>query len=98
MTLWRPSVFGGAFAGFAVDQFGTVKVRQLEPPVSIRGPHHDDVDPDPFETVDPVHPRALDRHLAFARHPELAEKRDRGRKVVDHDADVVQSLEDSCPQ
>src|SRR5262249_21162083 len=35
----------------------------------------------------------LDRHLAFDRHAERGEKSDSGHKVVDDDADVVQSLD-----
>src|ERR1051325_8685075 len=44
-----------------LDQCWIAKLRQLEPPVPVRRPHHDDVDPDTFEPVDAVHPRALDR-------------------------------------
>jgi hypothetical protein len=36
-----------------------------------------------FEPVDAVHPRALDRRLAFERHAERGEKSDSGCKVVD---------------
>ena len=46
------------------------------------------VDLDTFEPVDAVHPRALDRHLAFERHAERGEKSDSGCKVLDDDADV----------
>ena len=63
----------------------------------IWGPHHNDVDLDTFEPVDAVHPRALDRHLAFFRHAERGEKSDSGFKVVDDDADVVQSLDRHVP-
>ena len=52
-----------------------------------------DVNLDTLEPVDAVHPRALDRHLAFERHAERGEKSDSGCKVVDDDADVVQSLD-----
>ena len=78
---------------FDLDQFWIAKLRQLKPPVPIWGPHHNDVDLDTFEPVDAVHPRALDRHLAFERHAERGEKSDSGCKVVDDDADVVQSLD-----
>jgi hypothetical protein len=78
---------------FEFDQFWIVKLRQLKPPVPIRGPHHNDVDLDTFERVDAVHPRALDRRLAFDSHAERGEKIDSGCKVVDDDADVVQSLD-----
>src|ERR671913_2252700 len=63
---------------FNLDQFWIAKLRQLKPPVPIRGPHHHDVDLDIFEPVDAVHPRALDRHLAFAPHAERGEKGDSG--------------------
>src|SRR5437870_5329449 len=77
---------------FDLDQFWIAKLRQLKPPVPIWGPHHNDVDLDTFESVDAVHPGALDRHLAFERHAERSEKSDSGCKVVDDDADVVQSI------
>jgi PadR family transcriptional regulator, regulatory protein PadR len=65
--------------------------------VPIWGPHHNDVDLDTFEPVDAVHPRALDRRLAFDRHAERGEKSDSGCKVLDDDADVVQSLDRHVP-
>ena len=82
---------------FDLDQFWIAKLRQLKPPVPIWGPHHNDVDLDTFEPVDAVHPRALDRRLAFDRHAERGEKSDSGCKVVDDDADVVQSLDRHVP-
>src|ERR671939_1444919 len=82
---------------FDLDQFWIAKLRQLKPPVPIWGPHHNDVDLDTFEPVDAVHPRALNRRLAFARHAERGEKSDSGCKVVDDDADVVQSLDRHVP-
>src|SRR5262245_5115723 len=59
----------------------------------IRCPHHDDVDLDALEPVDAVHPRALDPCVTFERHAERSEECGRCRKVVDDDADVVQSLD-----
>jgi len=82
---------------FDLDQFWIAKLRQLKPPVPIWGPHHNDVDLDTLEPVDAVHPRAFDRALAFARHAERGEKSDSGCKVVDDDADVVQSLDRHVP-
>lgn len=76
-----------------LDRFWIAKLRQLNPPVPIRGPHHHDVDLDTIEPVDAVHPRALDRRLAFNRHAERSEKSDSGRKIIDHDADVIQSFD-----
>ena len=71
--------------------------RRLEATMPIRSAHHDDVDFDSFQRVDAVHPWTLDRRLAFDRHAERAEKRDSGWKVVDDDADVVQSLDRHVP-
>ncbi len=82
---------------FDRDQFWIAKLRQLKPPVSIWGPHHNDVDLDIFEPVDAVDPGTLDRHFTFARHTERGKKSDRGCKVVDDDADVVQSLDRHVP-
>ena len=82
---------------FDLDQFRIAKLRQLKLPVPIWGPHHDDVDLNTFEPVDAVHPRALDRHLAFLRHAERSEKSGSGCKVVDDDADMVQSLDRHVP-
>src|SRR5882762_3323353 len=76
---------------FDLDQFWVAKLRQLKPPVPIWGPHHNDVDLNTFEPVDAVHPRA------FERHAERGEKSDSGCKVVDDDADVVQSLDRHVP-
>src|SRR4051812_26457885 len=73
------------------------KLRQLKPPVPIRGPHHDDVDLDTFEPVDAVHPLSLDRRLAFFRHAKRGEKSESGCEVFDDDADVVQSLDRHVP-
>src|SRR5467141_2331532 len=82
---------------FDLDQFWIAKLRQLKLPVPIWGPHHNDVDLDTFEPVDAVHPRALDRRLAFDRHAPRGEKSDSGCKVVDDDADVIQSLDRHAP-
>jgi hypothetical protein len=82
---------------FDLDRFWIAKLRELKPPVPIWGPHHNDVNLNTFEPVDAVHPRALDRHLAFERHAERGEKSDSGCKVVDDDADVVQSLDRHVP-
>ena len=86
-------MFGGAIAGSISASFGLRNFVSSSRPVPIWGPHHNDVDLDIFEPVDAVHPRALDRRLAFERHAERGKKSDSGSKVVDDDADVVQSLD-----
>ena len=46
---------------------------------------------------DAVHPRALDRRLAFERHAEGGEEGNGGWEVVDDDADMVHSLDRHVP-
>ena len=75
------------------DQRRVAELRQLDPPMAVRGQHRSDVDLDAFETVEAVHPRAFDRHLAFNRHAEGGEKGNGGREVVDDDANMVHSLD-----
>ena len=82
---------------FDLDQFWIAKLRQLKPSVPIWGPHHNDVDLNFFEPVDAVHPRAFDRRLAFDRHAERGKKGDGGCKVIDDNANVVQSLDRHVP-
>src|SRR5687767_8130354 len=82
---------------FDLDQFWIAKLRQLKPPVPIWGPHHNDVDVDTFEPVDAVHPLSLDRRLTLQLQTELGKESDSGCKVVDDDADVVQSLDRHFP-
>ena len=48
---------------------------------------------DAVEAHDAVRQAALDRSLAPQLEPELDEELGRGREVVDHDADVVHSLD-----
>jgi len=65
--------------------------------VPIRGPHHHDVDTNPFDPVDAIDPRALDRRPAFDGHAERGEEIDRGLEVFDDDDDVVQPLDRHVP-
>jgi hypothetical protein len=77
---------------FDLDQFWIAKLRQLKPAVPIWGPHHDDIDSDAFEPVDAVHPLSLYRRLTLRLQTELGKESDSGRKVLNDDAYVVQSL------
>src|SRR5918995_707092 len=82
---------------FDLDQFWIAKLRQLKPPVPIWGPHHNDVDLDTFEPVDAVHPPTPSPSLTLQLQTELGKESDSGCKVVDDDADVVQSLDRHLP-
>jgi hypothetical protein len=68
------------------------ELRQLQPAVAVRGPHHGDVDPDVVEPDDTVHPASLDWHLALQLHAKFGKERSSSLKVVDNDADVVHPL------
>ena len=84
-----PSVFAGAFFRLSADRRRPVELRQLNPAVAVRGPHHCDVDSDAVEPDDAVHPTSLDRRLALQLHTKFDEERDSSLEVVDNDADVV---------
>ena len=87
-----PSVFTGALAGSGPDRPRRVELRQLNPAVAVRGPHHDDVGTDVVEPDDAVHPRPLVRRLAFQLHTEFGEERFGSLEVVDNDENVVHPL------
>src|ERR671911_2737017 len=82
---------------FDLDHFWIAKLRQLKVPVPIWGPHHNDVDLDTFEGVDAVDPLSLYRRLALQLQTELGKESDSGCKVLDDDAEVVQSLDRHLP-
>ena len=79
------------------DRRRRVELRQLDPAVAVRGPHHGDVGADAVEPDDPVHPGPLVRRLALQLHAELGEERLRGLEVVDDDEDVVHPLDRHVP-
>src|SRR5689334_6076459 len=47
------------------DRGRSLELHQLEPPVSVRGPHHGDVGLDAVEADDAVRPASLDARLAL---------------------------------
>jgi hypothetical protein len=68
-------VFGGAIAGSFSTQFWIAKLRQLKPPVPIRGPHHNDVDLDTFEPVDAMYPLSPTAASPSRVMPSVVKKR-----------------------
>jgi hypothetical protein len=70
-----------------------VELRQLESSVAIRSLHHRNVRPDALESHDAVHPATFDRPLALQHESELDEELSCSCEVVNHDADVLQSLD-----
>src|SRR3712207_3982798 len=71
------------------DRRRRVELRQLDPPVAVRGPHHDDVGTDAVEPDDTVNPTSLDGCLALQLHTKFGKERGSGLKIVDDDEDVV---------
>jgi hypothetical protein len=92
-----PSVFAGALSGSALTAGGVRNLRQLNPAVAVRGPHHGDVGTDVVEPDDAVHPTPLDRRLAFQLHTEFGEERFGSLEVVDNDENVVHPLNRHIP-
>src|SRR6188474_1330559 len=64
-----------------------VELRQLNPAVAVRGPHHGDVGTDVVEPDDAARPSPLDCRLAFQLHTEFGEERLGSLEVVDNDED-----------
>src|SRR3954467_9194458 len=80
------------------DRRRRVELRQLDPAVAVRGPHHGDVGTDVVEPDDAARPRPLDLRLAFQLHAELGEERLGGLEVVDNDENVVHPLKRHIPR
>jgi hypothetical protein len=97
MICRRPSVVRRGNCWLDPDQRRVAELRQLDPPVAVRGQQSSNVDLDAFETVEAVHPGTFDRHLAFNRHAEGGEEGNGGWEVVDDDADMVHSLDCHVP-
>src|SRR3954463_4621980 len=57
------------------DRRRRVELRQLNPAVAVRGPHHGDVGTDVVEPDDSLHQAPLERRLALQLHAELEEER-----------------------
>src|SRR3954469_23620653 len=79
------------------DRGGCVELRQLDPAVAVRGPHHGDVGADVLQADDAIHPRPLVRRLALQLHAELGEERLGRLEVLDDDQDVVHPLQHQVP-
>jgi hypothetical protein len=69
-----------------------VELRQFDPPVAVRGPHHDDVGTDAVEPDDTVNRISLDERLALQLHTKFGKECGSGLKIVDNDEDVVHPL------
>src|SRR5919109_1558819 len=78
--------------GLGSDRRRRVELRQLNPAVAVRGPHHGDVRTDAVESDGAVHRRPLDLRLAFQLHAELGEEHLGSLEVVDDDENVVHPL------
>src|SRR5918992_3639558 len=74
------------------DRRPRVELRQLNPALSVRGPHHGDVGTDVVEPDGAVHRRPLDLRLAFQLHTKFGEERFGSLEVLHNDEDVVHPL------
>src|SRR5918998_1584093 len=97
--------------GHFADEFGAVGAQASDSVVDAFDCKHDapeaqrvrrcdrrfDLDLDTFEPVDAVHPLSLYRRLTLQLQTELGKESDSGCKVVDDDAEVVQSLDRHFP-
>ena len=81
------------FLGSVTGGLGRDEFREFDAAVAVGGPHHGDIVLDVLEPHDAVHPLSLDARLALQLHTELREKRLRSFEILDHDEDVVHSLD-----
>src|SRR5262249_17886186 len=75
------------------DRRRRVELVQLEPTVTVRGPHHRNLASNVLESNDTVHPTPLDGRLALQLHTKFHKECLRSFKVLDHDENVVHSFE-----
>ena len=76
----------------SLDQIRIAELRQLNPPVAVRSPHHGDVGLHACKPAKAINRRPLDRHLPLKRQAEGSEEVDGSREVVNDDADVIHSI------
>ena len=62
---------------------------KLDPRLTVRGPHHDDLAPDAVDAHQPVDGLTLHDGPALHLQADRTEEGDRGLEVVDDDEDVV---------
>src|SRR5215207_8180662 len=74
------------------DRRRRVELRQLNPAMAVRCPHHRDAGTNVVEPDDLIHRRPLVRRLAFQLHTEFGEERFGSLEVVDNDENVVHPL------
>src|SRR5262245_50188994 len=83
---------------FGADRLRPLKLRQLEPAVAVRGPHHDDVGSDALQPEDAVHPGPLDRRLALHFQAKLGKEGDGRCEVFENNAHVVHAPKSHGPE
>jgi hypothetical protein len=75
------------------DRFRRVELVQLDPSVAVRRAHKHESSTDVLKADETIYGGALDVRLAFQLESEFEKKGLRGFEVVDHDEDVVHSLD-----
>lgn len=66
-----------------------VILREFEPAVAVRSPHHCDFGPDAGEAHDAVHPISFDLHPALQQQAKFGKELDCSIEVLNDDGDVV---------
>jgi hypothetical protein len=89
MMRCRPSVLAGGVFVWTVTAAGGVILREFEPAVAVRSPHHCDLGPDAGEAHDAVHPISFDLHPALQHQAKFGKELDRSIEVLNDDGDVV---------
>ena len=82
----------GGCAVIGRDGWG-VEAREFEAAMAVGGAHHGDLDALAAHSGDAAGPFAFDRHAAFEGKAEFGEKLNGSIDVLDHNADVVHTLD-----
>src|SRR5262245_57556018 len=77
----------------SADRHRLLEFHELKAAVSIRGPHHCDVDSGAVESDDAIHPTSLDYHLALQLQTKCDKEGDSRLEVLENNADVVHPLD-----
>src|SRR5262245_2946886 len=77
----------------SADRHRLVEFHELKAAVTVRGPHHCDVDLGAVESDDAIYPTSLDYHLALQLQTECDKEGDSRFEVFENNADVVHSLD-----
>src|SRR3954469_7427925 len=75
------------------DHRGREEPRKFEPPVTVRCPHHGNLDTHVAQPSDAICPTSFDRGASLELEAQFSEERDGRIDVLHHDAHVVHALQ-----